>query len=131
MARLRGIPRSGSNSGSYGGSQGRGSSAPRRISPLAIALPSSLPLDNYGPSLNSSLHTTRFKFKSKLKRPLISAIITVIFSEEEAKSTSSTENSKEQLLSQRSSDSQSSLAGAFLNVSVAGHEEGQQEESCP
>ena len=125
MARCRGIPRRGSSSGSRGGSGGRGSSAPRRISPLATASPSSPPSDYFGPSLNSSLHTSRFKFKSRLNRPLISAIITVIFSEEEDELTSSAETSKEQWLSQNSSDSQSSLAGAVLKVSAAVHEAGQ------
>jgi len=59
------------------------------------------------------------------------AIITVIFSEEEDELTSSNEISKEQSLSLNSSDSQSSLAGAVLNVFAAVYEEGQQEASRP
>lgn len=39
--------------------------------------------------------------------------------------------SKDQSPSQRPSDSQSSLVGAFLNVSATGHEAGQQEEFHP
>ena len=131
MARRRGIPRRGSNSGSRGGSWGRGGSVPRRITPLASASPSSLPSDYSGPALNSSFHTTRFKFRSRLNKQIISATITVIFSEEEDELTSSKETSKEQSHSQNFSNSQGSLAGVVLNDSAALHEEGQQEDSCP
>ena len=74
---------------------------------------------------NSSFQTTRFKFRSRLNKPLISATITVIFSEEEDELTSLDEPSMEQSHSQNSSDSQGSLAGVVLNDSVALHEEGQ------
>lgn len=131
MPRQRGIPRRGGKTGTRGESGRHGSSEPRCISPIAIASPSSLPSENSKPTLNSSLHTARFKFKSQLNKPLISAIVSVIFSEEEAEATSSDEMSKEQSPSHRSSDSQGSLVGAFLNVFASGHEEGQHKEFRP
>lgn len=88
MARRRGIPRRGSNSGSRGGSRGRGGSVPQHITPLASVSPSSPPSDSSSPTLNSSFHSTRFKFRSRLNKPLISATIAVIFSEEEDELTS-------------------------------------------
>lgn len=131
MPRQCGIPRRGGKTGTRGESGGRGGSEPRGISPIAIASPPSPPSEHSEPTLNSSLHTARFKFKSQLNKPLISAIITAIFSEEEEEATSSDEMSKEQSPSHRSRDSQSSLVGAFLNVSASGHEEGQQKELSP
>lgn len=127
MARRRGVPWRGSNSGS----RDRGGSAPQRITPLASASPSSLPSDHSRPSLNSSFQTTRFKFKSRLIKPLISTIITVIFSEEEDELTSSDETSKAQSQSQNSSDFQGDMAGVVLNDTSAQHEEGLQEDPQP
>lgn len=131
MPHQRGIPRRGGNTGSCVGYGGHGNSAPHRISPTTIASPSSPTSDSSEPTLNSSLHSTRFKFKSQLDRSLISAIVAVIFSEEEVDTTSSDEMSKDQSPSHHSSDSQSSLVGAFLNVSVSGQEAGQQKEIHP
>lgn len=98
--RRRGIPRRGSNSGFRGGQGGRGSLEPRRISPLAIAAPSSPTSDESG-----SLHSSRFKFKSRLNRPLISALVIVIFSEEEDDLASSVASSKDQSPSQNANTS--------------------------
>jgi len=95
------------------------------------ASPSSLPSDHSRPTLNNSFQTTRFKFRSRLNKPLISATITVIFSEEEDELTSSDETSKAPSQSQNSSDFQGELAGVVLNVSTVLHEEGHQEDIHP
>jgi len=72
--RQRGTPR-------RGGVSGR--PATPCVSPFAMASPTSSPSEESGPSLKSSLHTARFTFKRKRHQPLISAIITMIFSEED------------------------------------------------
>lgn len=131
MPRRRGIPRRGSNSGSRGGSRSRGGSVPQRINPLASASPSSPLSDSSGPTLNSSFHSACFKFTRRLHKPLISATITVIFSEEEDELTSSEEPSREQSHSHNSSDFQGSLVGVVLKDSGVMHEEGHQENSHP
>ena len=89
MARRRGVPRRGGNSGNRGVSRRRRGSTPHNITPLASASPSSPPSDHSRPSLNSSFQTTWFRFRSRLNKPLISANITVIFTEEEDELTSS------------------------------------------
>lgn len=124
MCRQRGIPRRGSHTRTRGGQGGRRSIEPQRIPPIAMAKPSSPPLDDSEPTLNNSLHMTRFKFKSKLNKPLISAIVTVIFEEEEDESTSE-EMPNAHSPTQGSSDSQSSLVGAFLTVSASQNEASQ------
>eukprot|EP00253_Pinus_taeda_P007460 PITA_07460 len=60
----------------------------------------------------------RFKFKSRLNRPLISALVTVIFSEEEDYLASSDAASKDQSPSQNANMSQSRLAEDVLKVSL-------------
>jgi len=129
MVRPHGISRRGSISAARGCSRGRGGSSPRRISPLTSVRPASLNSDHSGPSLNSSLHSARFKFKSRLNKPSISALITVIFSEEEDELSDSAESSKERSLSTHSSDSQSSKAGVVLNNPTVLQEDVQQEDS--
>lgn len=127
--RQRGIPRRGGISGTRGGQGDRGISAPCRISPLAKASPSSPPSEESDPSLNSSLHTSRFTFKSRLNKPLLSAIITVIFSEEEDEKASSNEDFGEHRPSQNTSASQSSSADDSLKVSAMVHDEDGQGEA--
>lgn len=102
--RLRGISRRGSSSGVHGGVGGRGEPIPRCISPLASVSPDSPSSDHSSPSLHSSFHFARFKFKSKLHKPSISALITVIFSKEED-SSSSEEQSQDKSPSPSSNDS--------------------------
>jgi len=130
MARRRGISRRGSSSGARGGVRGRGGSGPRRISPLDSISPASPSSDHSDLSLNSSFHSSCFKFKSRLNKPIISAIITVIFSEEEDVLTGSVETSKDRSLSHNSRDSQGSMAGDVLNNPTTLQAEGHQEDSC-
>lgn len=105
------------------GRGGRGIPASQRISPIAIASPSSPASDESGPSLNSSLHSSRFTFKRRLNKLLISALIMIIFSEGEDEQASSDEESGDQLPSQNDSASQSSLAEDTLKASATVHEE--------
>lgn len=131
MPRRRGIPRHGSNSRSRGGSCSRGGSVPQCVDPLASVPPPSPPSDSSGPSLNSSFHSARFQFWSKLNKPLISAIVTALFSEEEEELASSDEPSTEPSHSRTPSDIKGSAAGDVLNDSGMMSEEGQQKKIHP
>lgn len=76
MVRCRGCSRRGGSSGNRGHSQ----PAPQNIIPLASASPSS---DHGKPFPHNSFQTTRFKFDSRLNKPILSVSITVILAEEE------------------------------------------------
>lgn len=106
---LRGIPRRGRNLGLRGGSGGRGSPAPRRISPIAIASPPSPRSEESGPSISNSVQSARFKFQSRLNKLLISALVTVIFLEEDEETVSLEAASKEKSPSPSVNSSQSRL----------------------
>jgi len=131
MARRRGISWRGSSSGTRGGVKGRGGPVPRRISLIASVSPASPSSDHSGPSLYSSFHSSRFTFKSKLNKPTISAIITVIFSEEEDDLSGSDEQSMDRTLSQNSKDSQGSMAKDILNLPEVQQDEGHEEDARP
>lgn len=72
-----------------GGRRGRGCSqpAPPSVIPLASASPTS---KTSRPLPYNSFQTTHFTFHSRLNQPVLSASITVIFSEEEARPTTDT-----------------------------------------
>lgn len=89
MVRRRGCSRRGGSSGNRGRSQ----PAPQNIIPLASASPSS---DNGNPFPHNSFQTTRFKFHSRLNKPILSASITVILAEEEARPSVSVHTSTSQ-----------------------------------
>lgn len=131
MPRLRGTPHRGSNTGSRGGSCSRGGSVPHNVAPLSSVPPPSPPSDNSGPSiapvapsspasnnsgisLNSSFHSAHFQFRSGLNKPLISALVTVIFEEEEEQ-ISSDNPSTDPSSARVPSNSSGSPSGAVLN----------------
>lgn len=107
--RQRGTPR-------RGGVSGR--PTPPCISSLAMASPASSPSEESRPSLNSSLHTARFTFKSKRHQPLISAIITVIFSEVDEEQVSAEADSGNHGPSQEASATRRGLGDVTLKVSA-------------
>jgi len=57
-----------------------------------MAYPTTQASEDSETSLNNSVQTAKFRFKSRLDRPTITAMVTVIFSEEEEEQASS-ENS--------------------------------------
>lgn len=93
--RLRATPRRGRNAGYRGGTGGRGRSPPRRISPITVAYPSPQVSEESESSLNNSVQTAKFRFKSRLHKPIVTAMVTVIFSEEEEEQVSSENSEKE------------------------------------
>ena len=82
---------------------------------MASVPPPSPSSNSSGPSLNSSIHSARFEFRSRLNKPLISAIVTVLFEEEEEQA-SSDEPSMEPSHSHAPSDSHGSPTGDVLNA---------------
>lgn len=83
----RGIPRRGSHSGNRG-SLSR--PAPQSVAPIALAPPSSPPLDQDRFLPNNSYQTSRFTFQSQLFRPIVTVNFTIFVSEEESTQFSST-----------------------------------------
>lgn len=94
--RLRATPRRGRNYGQRGGAGGRGSHSPRRVSPLAFASPPSTRSDDSGHSNSNTLQYARFQFRRRTNKPLISALVMVIFLEEDEEEASLKEPSEEQ-----------------------------------
>lgn len=93
MVRRCRVPRHGGNSSHKGPAL---HSSPHNITPLASATSSSPPPKHSRPSLNNSFQTTRFKFRSRLNKPLISSSVTIILMEEEDVPSSSDNNSMSQ-----------------------------------
>lgn len=87
--RFRATPRRGRHAGNRGGTGGRGRSPPRRVSPLSTAYPATQASEDSETSLNNSVQTAKFRFKNRLDRPTVTAMVTVIFSEEEEEHVSS------------------------------------------
>lgn len=112
--RLRGTPK-------RGGVSGR--PAPPCVTPIAMASPGSSQSEESGDSLNNSLHTARFTFKSKRNQPLISALITVIFSEEDEEKVSSEADSGKQNPSQVDRATRSGSGDVTLKVDAMIQEE--------
>jgi len=106
MVRRRGSCRRG---GSRGG-RGRSQPAPSPIMPLASASP---PSDNHKSFPHNSFQTTHFKFQSRLNQLVLSASITVIFAEEEARPIVSVNTSTTQ--SQEESEQQGEDVGIVFN----------------
>jgi len=106
MVHRRGVSRCGGTSGNRGHSQ----LVPHNIIPLASASPSS---DHGRPFPHISFQTTRFKFHSRLNKPILSANITIIITEEEDKPSSSVHTSPSQ--SQDDSVLQEDVVGSMFN----------------
>lgn len=104
--RLRATPRRGRNYGQRGGSGGRGNQSPRRISPLACASPPSTRSEDSGHSISNTVQSARFQFRRRTNKPLISALITVIFSKEDKEEGSLKEDTEEQTPSPSDNSSQ-------------------------
>lgn len=97
--------------GSRGG-RGRSQLAPPPLIPLASVSP---PSDNGNPFLHNSFQTSHFKFQSHLNKPVLSANITVIIVEEEARPSVSVHTSATQ--SQDESEQQGEDVGIMFNCS--------------
>ena len=110
MVRRRGFSRRGGTAGN----RGRASEpAPLNIVPLASASLSSPPSGHARPLPHNSFQTTRFKFHSRLNKPVLSVSITVILAEEEDKPSSSAHTTTSQ--SQDDSVLQGEVAGIVFN----------------
>lgn len=79
MPRSRGIPRRGGRLGIRGCSP----PVPEQVAPIALAPPSSPPLEQDRILPNNSYQTSRFIFQSQLNRPVVTVNFTVFISEEE------------------------------------------------
>ena len=75
-------PSRGRNSGKKAESGGRGAHKPQRISPLACVSPSSPGSDESNSDIINSVQTIRFNYIRRSNKPIVSAMITVVFSEE-------------------------------------------------
>jgi len=75
-------PSRGRRSGKKADSGGRGTHNPQRISPLACVSPNSQSSDDSDSDVINSVQTIRFKYIRRSNKPIISAILTVVFSEE-------------------------------------------------
>lgn len=81
--RYRATPRWGRHQGQRSGAGRRGNRSPRRISPLNCASPSSNRTEDSGQSIFNSVQSARFHYRRRTNRPVISALITIIFEEED------------------------------------------------
>lgn len=95
MVRRQGVSRRGRTTRNRGWAS---QFAPQNIVPLASVSPSSPPSDHGRPFPHNSFQTTYFKFHSRLNKPILSASITVIFTEEEDKPRSSAHTTVSQSL---------------------------------
>lgn len=93
--RYRGTPRRGRHQGQRGGAGGRGTQSPHRVSPLARVSPASNSSEDSGNSLRNAVQMAKFKYRRRTNRPFVSALITVIFEEEDEENASSEDQSAE------------------------------------
>jgi len=71
------------NPGKRGNTGGRGVHSPQKVTPLAFASPNSPGSDESDSDISNSVQTVRFKYFRRTKKPFVSAMITVVFSEED------------------------------------------------
>jgi hypothetical protein len=122
--RQRATPRRGRNSGQRGQSGGRGVQSPRRVSPLACASPSSIGSEDSGNDISNTVQTVKFKYKRRTNKPVVSALITVVFTEEDEEEDSGKEVSEEkELSSNTSSQSRGKEDSSYLPSSESRLEE--------
>jgi len=76
-------PSRGRNHGQRGNPGGRGVHNPQRVSPLAYASPSSPGSDDSDADISNSVQTVKFRYFRRTNKPIVSTLITVIFTEEE------------------------------------------------
>lgn len=78
--------------GQRSGAGRRGNRSPWRISPLNRASPSYIGTEDSGQSIYNRVQTARFQYRRSTNRPAISALITIIFEEEDGVEGSSEEH---------------------------------------